>query len=307
MKRREFLKDAGIFGCGCALGAGSIKLTSANKEKQKITSKNDIYSDWLPHVEILITHHCNLNCAYCAHCAPLAPIYFESVDIFEKDIIQLYKITQGKIKEIMLLGGEPLLNKNIEVFIKLTRKYFKKSEIIIVTNGLMLNDMPDSFWKTCNENNASIYQSLYPLYERYPNLKKSYLKAIKYNVKMSAWTKYTFTSLNLNKNAFNEKTKAYGECPYKINCTILTNGILYPCGVISSVHLFFNKYFKDFAIPVDEKDYLDIYKIKSLDEIFKFFEIPKETCKYCDYKRKKRKLWTLSKKELCEWYDAAKA
>ncbi len=303
MRRRDFFRNTGVLTCACAFFAGCKKDNYADYDETTTSYITKHIPGWLTHVEILITHHCNLNCACCAHCAPIAPYYNVSVEIFKKDIIQLHKLTNGKIKEIMLHGGEPLLNKNIETFIELTRKYFSKSELYIVTNGLILNDMPDSFWKTCSENNVIIWQSLYALYDKYPNLEQSYKKALKYKVRITPWAKYMFTSLNLNKDIINNKEKAYKKCRYKENFSTLNNGILYPCGIIATYDLFFNKYFKDHAIPIAKDDYLDIHKLKSINEIFEFYKKPKLTCAHCDYKRKEKKIWQLSKKELSEWYN----
>ena len=63
------------------------------------------------------------------------------LDVFEKDLAQLSKITNGKIEDLIIGGGEPLLNKDIEEYIKLARKYFKKSCLMIKTNALILSQI----------------------------------------------------------------------------------------------------------------------------------------------------------------------
>ena len=81
---------------------------------------------------------------------------------------------------------------------------------------------------------------------------------------------------------------------------------MYPCEVIGSIR-FFNNYFKEYAIPTTKNDYLDIYKISSIDEIYEFFNKPKDFCKYCSFGHNIKKApWKLSNKEVDEWYDINK-
>lgn len=44
----------------------------------------------------------------------------------EQDLKHLSKILNGKIDNILLLGGEPLLNSDIEKYIVMIRNLFKK-------------------------------------------------------------------------------------------------------------------------------------------------------------------------------------
>ena len=92
----------------------------------------------LEQIEFHIVDNCNLNCAYCDHFAPLAPKYQVPVEDFERDLSTLADIkgVKEKLTEFMLVGGEPLLHDNIEQLIEITRKYFKKAHIELITNCL---------------------------------------------------------------------------------------------------------------------------------------------------------------------------
>ncbi len=304
MKRRDFLKDAGLITAGCTLGSiGTYKFIE-NKTTIKTNSAfKDKNCDWISHIEISLCYHCNLNCARCMHCSPIAPVYYMPLDIFEKDIARMSKITNSKIRNVMLLGGEPLLNKNIEEYIKITRKYFKNSQIVISTNGLLLNDMPEQFWQTCAKYNIEIWHTLYPLHTKNPNLSKSYQKAIQYKVILSPYTRYTFAQMNLDDKKQNKICETYKKCRYRIKSTMIDNGILYPCPVIFSTKLFLNKYFKSKALPISNNDFIDIYKLNSIAEFQQFLKEPKDFCKYCNAQYVPQKLWALSKKEMCEWFN----
>ena len=60
------------------------------------------------------------------------------VHSFERDIKRLSELSNGEVNIIHLMGGEPLLNPNCERFFELTRKYFDKTEIKLITNGILL-------------------------------------------------------------------------------------------------------------------------------------------------------------------------
>lgn len=75
-----------------------------------------------------IVNRCNLSCSFC----------YEKNKMFESDIDMLYKISnENKINQLILFGGEPLLNlgKIKDIVMKLHNKV---EEIIITTNGTLL-------------------------------------------------------------------------------------------------------------------------------------------------------------------------
>ena len=59
-------------------------------------------------------------------------------------------VFNAQLAELPLLGGEPLLNPEINEYIKISRKYFPKTRISIITNATLLNDMDENFWKILN-------------------------------------------------------------------------------------------------------------------------------------------------------------
>ena len=299
VNRRNFLKNAGIFTCGYCLGNISTNFHNFN-----ILNKNQ--DNIFFRVSFMITHHCNLNCAGCDHFSPLAPIYFMPLDIFERDIIQLYKLTKENPPQITLMGGEPLLNKNISEYIKIARKYFK-TKILVYTNGLLLNDMPDEFWKSCSDYDAEIYYTHYILHKNFPNLSYAHNQAKKYNVKLtSSPPRYDFYKIELNNKKINNNKEVYKTCSEKGSCCVIDNGILYPCQILAGVKLFFNKFFINNAFLITKKDFIDIHAIKTQDDISNFFKKPKNFCKYCNYGTNniEKLKWRYSKKEIYEWLKA---
>jgi uncharacterized radical SAM superfamily Fe-S cluster-containing enzyme len=73
-----------------------------------------------------LTSHCNLNCAYCSAFSPLAKEDFYPVDVFKAECERLSLLTGGKVSEIQLAGGEPLLHPNVTDFFEIARSNFHK-------------------------------------------------------------------------------------------------------------------------------------------------------------------------------------
>lgn len=115
----------------------------------------------IPDVNILLSDHCNLNCASCTNYAPLANKKFTPFEVIEKDIKKLSELAQNKVARIDLMGGEPLLNPEIVEIMWVSRKYFPSTNIAIETNGILLKSMPEEFWQTVKETGIIVRISLY--------------------------------------------------------------------------------------------------------------------------------------------------
>ena len=80
---------------------------------------------------------------------------------------------------------------------------------------------------------------------------------------------------------------------------MLKEGKLYTCTLIPNIE-HFNRYFKTSYFPC-EKDFIDIYKASSADEILEFLSSPPSFCKYCERDGNEILEWEVSKKERSEW------
>jgi hypothetical protein len=110
-----------------------------------------------------LTDHCNLKCAGCSHFSPLVKETFADFDKMEKDFKRLSYLTESKVKQIVLQGGEPLLHKDCSAFMKMARFYFKKTHIYLLTNGILLARQSEDFWNICKTYKIDIAISLYPI------------------------------------------------------------------------------------------------------------------------------------------------
>lgn len=252
-------------------------------------------------LDIELVGECNLNCKSCSHFSPIAESEKLSMEEFEADLGQLRKIMPDKIRKINLLGGEPLLHEQIECFMKLSRKYFPDIEIYIVTNGILLLQEQESFWKTAQENRIGIEVTKYPIKLDFKKMEET---ARKYNVAFkfygrSGYVQKTQYFLPFDLEGKKDKKESFSKCFMARSCITLYHGKLFPCSYAAYIERFNRKFGQ--KIPITEDDYADIYKEDEKD-IMKKISNPIPMCSYCDVKaRTYGNKWEVSKKEMGEW------
>ena len=111
-------------------------------------------------IEVHMADHCNLNCRGCAHFSPLFDEEYPDLDECRNDIKAL-KQRVGGIKILNLLGGEPLLNKNLADYIKMYREELPDTLIQIVTNGLLIPKLDESLMRCIAQNHIVVSVSEY--------------------------------------------------------------------------------------------------------------------------------------------------
>ena len=267
-----------------------IQLCNKSKKRRK-----------LDYIEVHLVDHCNLNCAYCTHFSPLSKPNFCDVSIFEKDIKKLAELTNSDIKDIRLLGGEPLLHPECNKFIEITRKYFPNTIISLVTNGILLNKQNDLFWNTCRENNILIECTKYPIgtnYDKIEQLAKA--KKVQFVFAKAPKIKHKiFAHLQLSPKGNINQWNSYIPCFITRKCTFLKNGKIFHCPIAGNIEIL-NKYFnRNFEIT--EKDYIDIHKTSHIRDILKYLSHKIPFCRYCDICKCEPRHWKYSEKNIKEW------
>ena len=129
-----------------------VRITEIRK---KVTPLNQF------HLEVPLAEHCNLNCRSCNHFSSLADEAFLDYEGYEKDINKLSELFNGVDDHIFLIGGEPLLNKEIIKFLYCTRKAFPDTDLSVFTNGILLASMPDDFYQSMRETGSYIVMTKY--------------------------------------------------------------------------------------------------------------------------------------------------
>ena len=249
-------------------------------------------------IEYHVCDNCNLNCVGCAHFAPIFKDSFSDIAEFKKDISQLSKVFN--VFNIRLMGGEPLLHSKVTEFINLTRKYFPKTILQLVTNGLLLYKMDEEFWRVIKDNEVELHISLYePVYKIKDKLQKL-LNEKKVN--------YSFDIVNNEKGFITEFHKvltsekkynpqlSVANC-FGRNCHYFRDGKISKCAVPLLVP-YINKYFKT-KFDVTDDDFINIYdkNISAWDMAEKLYQ-PTPFCAYCIEKKPQRFLWECQKKNI---------
>ncbi len=251
-----------------------------------------------------IVDHCNLKCRGCYHFSSLAEESFLSVDEFEKDVSRLSKLLHGKAREIMLLGGEPLLHPCVGEFFRIARNYFETSTLKLLTNGLLLLKMDSSFFQSMVETDAELWVTKYPVAFDY---KRAERHALTYGVKIHYFNEEPVRSLGhqpLDLSGEQDYVQNFSKCYRANTCVDLKHGKLYSCVIPAEIEPFCNFFHVD--IPVGESDGVNIYEVATVDELFEKLRRPMPFCRFCNRKAIEMfgsRPWERTKYKIEEWTD----
>ena len=139
----EILKNKGFFDEDENLLINNI----VKKNKQELP---DVFALYL-----ILTEECNMNCEYCSQSAFRIRQRMTSMtpEVVEKSLELFYKTQTKRNRTIVLYGGEPTINRT---GIKTALNYIRNvkgdadAEIIIFTNGILLDEEYANLFKTHN-------------------------------------------------------------------------------------------------------------------------------------------------------------
>ena len=189
-------------------------------------------------LEYHITDHCNLNCAGCSHFSPLAEPWYVDPEDFEREWKEVADCGL-EIQRIRILGGEPLLHPELGFMLKCVRCLFPKSDINVVTNGILLKQKKSELLPVFIRNNISITVSCYP------GLNLDYNELLRGFPKVEMYNKAGFWNISLHESADYSK-----ECFYSCfsgsmaKCNFLKEKFQIPklCTTFASERLLFARY-----------------------------------------------------------------
>lgn len=258
--------------------------------------------------EISLAEHCNLNCYGCDHFAPLAEPEFADLAETERDLTRLGELLGHRMKEFYLAGGEPLLHPEIIKFMEVARRAFPNSKVGIVTNGILLPEQPEEFWLACRKYNIAVQPTRYPIDVDYDAVGEH---ARQYGIDYICWgtpgqAQKSSTYFPLNLEGFHRGSWNFTAClPAGHNLT-LEHGRLYTCPAACKIR-HFNQYFGK-NLTMSPKDSLDIYAVKSEEEIDAYLMHPIPFCQYCSHYYvelgmpwQRAMPWRVSKRDIKEW------
>ena len=233
-------------------------------------------SSHLPYLEFHVADHCNLNCIACEHYSGLMKEKkFTNFDSWKKDMEKLHENIED-IGTIRLLGGEPLLHEDLDKFLIVTRGLYPYSNIMIVTNALLVKSMPQKLIDAIHKNNISIYISFYPPLEKKMPEIEAFLQENNINYAKTPLIKQ-FTKKQVL-TPHNSMKESFDNCAQS-HCNNLYEGKIAACFLPFTTH-YFNEYF-DKNIP--ETGALNLYEDDiSTRKIKEHLLTPWDRCCYCD-------------------------
>lgn len=251
-------------------------------------------------IEISLVDHCNLNCQMCDHFSPIATPNSVNLESYSKDLQTIANVINTKALRLHLVGGEPLLHPQLNDLLCISRRILKDSEIVLITNGILLPRKDHLFWSICSDKNIHMKVTKYPIkinYEPIEEMAKSQNVNFSYmNTKPIKTSYYNPFDLAGNQN----KLHSYKACEYTNRCNTIRDGKFYPCPVVANAQLFNRAFNKELLITKD--DYLELCKIKSLSDIQTFVSTPINFCKYCKVQSRLKQIpWEQSQRSIHEW------
>ncbi|MDA9121207.1 radical SAM protein [Flavobacteriales bacterium] len=200
-------------------------------------------------LEIHAAHGCNLTCDSCSHYSNQGHVGLLTTESADKQMALWSKRLNPK--SFSILGGEPLLNNEIESILKVARKHWK-NEIQLISNGFLLDRFPN-LPKTLKKQNIKLIVSrhhnspeynakVFEIFKTFKAWKLEYGISCEIRDSFNTWT----TRYNGFGNSFlpfedNDARKSWKTCPAK-TCRQLFEGNIYKCSPITYLQLQKKKY-----------------------------------------------------------------
>lgn len=248
------------------------------------------------YLESNLIDSCNLNCKGCTHYANLfSDEDFYSLENFARDIRQLSENID--VVTLRLMGGEPLKLKNLDQYIKVARKFLPKTNLRLVTNGLLLPKSPQNLFDVLRDNRIIVDVSLYPpttkvLDEIDSLLKKNNIPWRRASVGESVQTFYVFLSLRGGHNPLKSRLACGNNF-----CRFLRDGKIYKCPV-DALSFKFAEHFglKNFPAATG----VDIFA-KNFPALIEQLDGDIELCTWCNETRRFIPWQPENKPQLTDW------
>ncbi|MEX6586698.1 radical SAM protein [Paraclostridium bifermentans] len=251
-----------------------------NKECKKATCIEDILFDennmeYINVVQIMTVDQCNMNCSGCSHFSCLVDKKKEyDKGQFKKDLIRLKEVIKG-VGVFSFVGGEPLLHDNLTEMISDIKDVFEEATITIITNGLLLNNMTEKFWKSVKENDVFLDVTYYPAMKRMDEVHKVLdSKSVRYKI----WPERTIFMNRLNPKGDSDPKTTWDFCRER-SCVTMRDGKIATCYMPITID-YFNEHF---GAEIDMLDSIvDLYNLKLTGkELVKKMTSYQNACRYC--------------------------
>jgi organic radical activating enzyme len=192
---------------------------------------------YIPHAEVPVVEHCNLNCDLCNCHSNLIDKSYYPLEQFIKDIDNLSKHVHFGFMTFM--GGEPLLCENLDKYISYARDK-KMAEIYrVLSNGLLYKRLSPQLMDTIDVLEIS----------HYPEMKDSekvisdYLKPLSKKHNFTYYIKSIgyFNEIDTISISEGEAQQGYHNCRRIVDGCCIFNGYYYKCMRPKTTNLYLEK------------------------------------------------------------------
>lgn len=249
----------------------------------------------LPYIEVHLTDHCNLNCRGCGHFSPLFDPSFADPSRFETDMSRLAQLFDS-VGRLHLLGGEPLLHPRVNDLLRIARAAFPDAPISLVTNGLLLGRMDDSFWSAVASTDTRVDVTRYPARLDVDRLVRL-ARAHRVMLRMTG-RKERFFKIPLCASDTGDARSSFESCRHLFACPNLRDGRIYPCPTIPLASALTRAF--GIELPPGPLDSLDIHHA-SAEEVLRFLDGSVPWCRNCRVEEVSWFDWGPSHREATEW------
>jgi len=191
-------------------------------------------------LEVNVVYNCNLKCEYCTHLSKYLDGHV-CVDEIAKWYATWHKLLVPQ--QVRVIGGEPLLHPELPIILRLTRQYWNRSELQLITNGLLLSNQAEDVLTALLETNTLVTISRHTKRPEFTErqaagtrLLKKY--GIRYEVRLSnKWLKsYRLEGSRKILPYSSDPSKAWNNCFVKHQCMTLMNNTIYKCPQLACFH-----------------------------------------------------------------------
>jgi len=225
------------------------------------------------YIETHIVEHCNLKCRGCSHFSGLAKPQFKDLEDFKQEFEKLGKVTNYELGTIRIMGGEPLLHPQVVDFCLAARAIFSNSEIVLVSNGILLPTLKDEQITALNDANIALCVSNY-------GLKLDMNKMEKFTTHYFH-AKNDMYNISLDLSGMQQPEWAFHNCDLAQNgWYFFKNGRIYQCCIMANIDYFCDTFNKEINYHLDDIS-VNIFT-HTLDQIEEFLHTPHRVCRYCN-------------------------
>lgn len=277
---RQDVREMIRFSKEMGLPETDIYMTSINILRKEPLEKEDVSEIVVPlpdfiqifDLNVHVIDKCNLNCSSCSHFSNLTDSdRAVPLDVFHSDLKRLSKLVKN-IYQLTILGGEPLLCKNLEEYLDIARKYYPYTKLQLVTNGLLLQQVEQPLINAIARNRVVVSVSLYPVMADKAEQLVAFLESNQLLYEMHPVYEFdrrwslepVFNAAEMNKNC---------GC-----CMGMTEGKISRC-----IMALYVKYFNEkFGQSLPENCWIDLYEEELTGkDLMRELEKPLDLCAHC--------------------------